>query len=502
MHVPSDGTLQYLFLGTDGIPHRRVANYNAELSTEWRPVYDYVVQPGDPKADLIKVIAGFNGNNLRGRTTTGTITNTRIQWDGDAALQTFEQENGTDSGVAQFGVDGRPKVQNVDILKGPAITHTVTDREHTWTTSDAFRGGEPIDVTTVFDQNVTVEGRAGVSIRVGDGPRNWRGAGYHSGSGSKILVFRYTVKAADRDDTGIRVDSGGIASDGSRYGFYSSGSITFTTGDIEASPSYSGFKDRANMKVDGRPIVLYTETVSEPAHGDTYGTGEDIEVALNYNNRVVVSEDLVLDLEFHDSTQGQGPETKRHAAYSSGSGTKQLVFSDTVQQGDKDDDGFSMWLGGGDYRMSGGTVTALGTDVEANPDYSSIWNESEHKVDAVAPKVTSISIISDPGDDDTYGVGDEIQLTAQFDKDLVVTLPDLSQVAPADLEKAGAQGITIDQRAKRITLPLTIGDSTVLAAYGADESSSSQLVLGCTVKHTGTGMRTASPSTPTSSTSY
>ena len=39
---------------------------------------------------------------------------------------------------------------------------------------------------------------------------------------------------------------------------------------------------------------------------------------------------------------------------------------------------------------------------------------TDAKVDAVLPTVSSIAITSDPGDDDTYGIGDKIEVTATF----------------------------------------------------------------------------------------
>ena len=39
-------------------------------------------------------------------------------------------------------------------------------------------------------------------------------------------------------------------------------------------------------------------------------------------------------------------------------------------------------------------------------------------MDAVAPTVSSIAITSDPGDDDTYGTGDRIEVTVTFSEDM------------------------------------------------------------------------------------
>ena len=44
---------------------------------------------------------------------------------------------------------------------------------------------------------------------------------------------------------------------------------------------------------------------------------------------------------------------------------------------------------------------------------------------AVAPTVSSIAITSDPGDDDTYVTGDEIEVTVTFSEN--VTVPDVQR---------------------------------------------------------------------------
>ena len=49
--------------------------------------------------------------------------------------------------------------------------------------------------------------------------------------------------------------------------------------------------------------------------------------------------------------------------------------------------------------------------------------DSGHKVegsDTTAPTVSSVAITSDPGDDDSYGLGDAIQVTVTFSEDVTV----------------------------------------------------------------------------------
>ena len=48
-------------------------------------------------------------------------------------------------------------------------------------------------------------------------------------------------------------------------------------------------------------------------------------------------------------------------------------------------------------------------------------NQANHKVDGVAPTVSSIAVTSDAGTDQTYAIGDHIELTATFSENVTVT---------------------------------------------------------------------------------
>ena len=90
-------------------------------------------------------------------------------------------------------------------------------------------------------------------------------------------------------------------------------------------------------------------------------------------------------------------------------------FGSVVQEGDLDSDGPTISANAID--LAGGFIRdAAGNDAILN---NSVVGADDHfKVDAVAPTVSSIAITSDPGDDDTYGTGDKIEVTVTFSENM------------------------------------------------------------------------------------
>ena len=464
VNVPHNGAIKLKLQDETGTVHEREASYNRHLTTERRPVYDYVVQAGDPTASKISIDRAFLNGDVVGVNTNGTLTDVAADFDGVDTLRNYEQEGGQMTEPAHFGVDTRPRVTQLGFSTEPGIHHTVKEGDSIWVTRGTYRAGEPIEITAVYDQPVDVTGGTGVSFRIDEPGSSWRGANYHRGSGTNTLVFRYIVKPSDRDRNGMSIDVGASGS-----GMYGNGTITAAGTDLEARARYPRVAPSEDQKVDGRPIVLWTEAISAPVDDFTYWTGEKIRIALNYNTEVDVSGSPTIDLDFEDDVQPAGYQHLRKAGYEKGSGSKRLVFTYEVQAEDSDANGIRLWLGGGDFGMSGGTVTAAGTDVEANPSYSGFLSDPDHKVDGSAgnrqlAEITSLEITSDPTTDGNYVEGDEIEVTVNFNSDLTTTAPE---------ESSG----TTD-----MTLAVDIGDERVDFYYDNDEGEASQLVFEYTVE--------------------
>ena len=148
------------------------------------------------------------------------------------------------------------------------------------------------------------------------------------------------------------------------------------------------------------------------ANADTYGAGETIEVTVTFDQAVTVTGVPSLNLQVGGS--------RTSAAYASGSGNAALVFSYTVVDVDRDDNGVS---------VPGTQPIALPTEAsirnasgeDANLRHSGIADQSGHKVDArltggTGPRIKSISIVSSPASGTTYGAGETIEVLVTWDQ--------------------------------------------------------------------------------------
>ena len=124
---------------------------------------------------------------------------------------------------------------------------------------------------------------------------------------------------------------------------------------------------------------------SSPAAGAVYKSGETIAITVTFNAAVTVTGTprFAFDL---------GGET-RHAAYASGSGTKELVFSYIVAGGDADSDGISwaadsLGLNGGGIRF---TTDVAADRVDAGLGHDAQAALPDHKVDG-APRLESARV--------------------------------------------------------------------------------------------------------------
>ena len=164
---------------------------------------------------------------------------------------------------------------------------------------------------------------------------------------------------------------------------YNSGIQTNTWSGVPALSWSVG--DMVAVKLVEFPVgtlgVASVAVSSSPAAGAVYKSGESIAITVTFNAAVTVTGTprFALDL---------GGET-RHAAYASGSGTEELVFSYTVAGGDADSDGIS-WAAGS-LALDGGAIrftTDVATDrVDAGLGHDAQAALSDHKVDAAAPRL-------------------------------------------------------------------------------------------------------------------
>ena len=334
--------------------------------------------------------------------------------------------------VVTIDDDDAPEIVGVYIASSPVDQY-------------AYRAGESIDITVDLDSKVEVEGTPLLSLYVGDGEDSWRGAAYHSGSGTRSLVFRYRVQRHDFDGDGLTVGASASNDDGTAaYGFV--GNIYADGTDVPINYGQPGVTGDWRQKVDGRPYVQRVRITSSPPAGwEAYHANDVIEITLNFDTDAVVVGDVSVDV-YLEYDPSRWDEVIRPAHYLRGSGSDRLVFGYTVRPGDTAANGVGLIMGTETTGFGGsGTIKAKGTDVERNPYYLGSGYQEDHKIDTTPPAVSSVSIVSRPSNGDAYDAGELISAEVTFSESVIFTGdPDLELdvggvARQADIE-IGSQG--------------------------------------------------------------
>ena len=221
---------------------------------------------------------------------------------------------------------------------------------------DTYRYGETIEFSITFSAALDVEGSRHLSLRVGsDDSSGWRGATYRCGSGTKTLVFGYTVQSGDLDTDGVTL-LGTWTEDGVVHGIGGSGTIKVKGTDTEVTPTFTGLSNQSDHKLNGQPYPKTISITSTPiSESDTYGRDEVIQASVNFGQNVTAGDDAIAILQI-GSVWTQG-----HAAYTSGNGTDTLVFEYTVLEDDNDNNGVNTFV------PHGQDIKATGTNVAYQP---------------------------------------------------------------------------------------------------------------------------------------
>ncbi len=173
------------------------------------------------------------------------------------------------------------------------------------------------------------------------------------------------------------------------------------------------FAMRVRGTIDGVPRVATggVRIESDPDAHDSYGVGEEIEVAVGFTDDVTV-----------DTTSGTtsvaltvGSNT-RYADYSaSDSDDDELAFVYTVTADDHDQNGVS--IAADALELNGGAIHKDGdSSTNAVLDHAALDADSDHRVNR-DPIIVSdgVSVISDPqAATDTYGLGEVIEIEVEF----------------------------------------------------------------------------------------
>ncbi len=262
-----------------------------------------------------------------------------------------------------------PTVDSVEISSDPG-----TDR--------TYAAGEEIRVTVTFSETVEVTGTPRLTIELGSGRRT---ANYQGGSGTAALVFGYEVADGDSDTDGLAVEADSL-----------SGGTIEDTSDNPAELDHDGLAADSNHNVDGvKPRLAasggavvngtkLTLTYDEPLDGSSMPVPGDFTVSGGDRVRTVTgvrvngsAVELTLDV-----------------------GAEHLEAGIQVS-----------------YTPGDNPIRDVpGNDAEALS-REPVTNDTP---DTTAPTVRSLAITSNPGSDQTYAAGDEIEVTVTFDETVEV----------------------------------------------------------------------------------
>ena len=342
--------------------------------------FHYTVQGGDRDEDGISIAT--NALVLRG----GIITAA----DGTTEAVLTHAAVAPESGSKVNGSDVTPpRVTNIYFAYSPAR-------------GDTYELGETVEVDVEFDRAVTVTGNPLVALTIGTETRHATMAGW----GSDALHFDYTVQAGDRDEDGISIPANALLLNG--------GTITAADGTTDADLAHGRVAAEGGRKVNGSlaspPVVKSIYLSSSPGRGDTYELGETIDVLVEFDRAVTVTGSPQVTLII-------GTQTRQAAYSTSWEDGRYTHFSYVVQEGDRDEDGISIPANALD--RNGGTITAAAGATDADLTHATVAPERARKVDGSSdvtpPRVRDISFISSPARDDTYELGETVEVLVEFD---------------------------------------------------------------------------------------
>ncbi len=384
-----------------------------------------------------------NNQKVSLRLTTGGISGSG----GDAAV-------GSDPTVVDEG-PGPTSVESVTVASGAGADKT-------------YGLGDTIQVEVTFVGPVEVDTTGGTPrLRIDMDPADWgeKWAAYQSGSGTDTLVFAHTVVEPNLSTQGIAVLENTLELNGGTIGF-SSGHAAYL--------GHTGLAHDANHKVDwqtepgsgavgtsgAEPASATGVTVVSSAGADkTYGIGDTIHVRVTFDGTVDVTGTPRLKIDMDPAEWGE-----KLAAYESGSGTSSLTFAHTVVEPNISTQGIavlanSLELNGGTIRSGSADAALAHTGLAHDANHKVNWQtqpESGGGADAQTadaqpavepgggpvgtsdppggasgdggtseppppPTVTGLEVVSDPGADDTYMMGDTILIRATFSGPVTVS---------------------------------------------------------------------------------
>jgi hypothetical protein len=257
-----------------------------------------------------------------------------------------------------------------------------------------YLSGENIDFTATYSEIVTITGSPRLSLTVGITSRY---ATYVSGSGTNTIIFRHTVEVGDEDNDGITVAT---------LIDLNSGTISDAPGNTQTNLSFTP-PTLTGVLVGGvSPTII---SIDAPA-SKTYILGEQLNFTVNFSENVTITGTPTLSLNVGG--------TAVLASYLSGSGTSAIVFIYTTLVNHYDGDGVATVS---PVALAGGTIKSTLSNANATLTFTGSTKVGV-LVDAILPKITSISLPANLSYQNGHGTATRqyLQFTVNIDKAVTV----------------------------------------------------------------------------------
>ena len=287
----------------------------------------------------------------------------------DGALYVSTSNGGGADRILRIAEDTTaPTVSMVEISSHPGLDQT-------------YAIGEAIEVTVTFSEAVLVTGTPQLTLKVGGLDRT---AFYDRGSNSAALGFAYPVASGDLDIDGVSIEADSL-----------SGGTIRDRSDNDAVLGHEALSPQASHKVDGvRPGLA--------ASGGAVVDGTTL--TLTYNEPLGSSTP-----EPGDFTVSGGDQTRTVSRVSASGSTVVLTLDVGAEHGET---GIRV-----SYTPGNNPIRDVpGNDAEALS-REPVTNDTP---DTTPPAVSSLAITSNPGSDQTYAAGDEIEVTVRFSETVEV----------------------------------------------------------------------------------
>jgi hypothetical protein len=245
-----------------------------------------------------------------------------------------------------------------------------------------LNAGDVVKVTVTFSMAVVVTEDPTVTLTVGSTARE---AAYESGSGTKSLVFAYTIQAGDTDSDGIAIPANAAS--------LNDGTIESASG-VDASLTSSAIAANGTYRVD--TAAPSAPTISAVAGNDVINASEAT-TTINGTSEANATINLTL---------GSG-NVRTVTANGSGAWSYTLVSADITAMG-----------------QGAETISATATDAAGNTSSAATRNIT---IDTIAPTISSVTLSGAGASNDFHNVGDTVTATVVFDS--VVTVSGTPQMA-------------------------------------------------------------------------